>query len=94
MATYRLSIPLQEEEVRALRIGDMVYLDGKIHTGRALVYQHVLEGQNLPPLDLAAESNVQMHGAPAAVEDAPGVYRLSSIQATAVAASSEKGGLT
>ena len=83
MATHRLSIPLGEDEVRSLRIGDMVWLDGKVHTGRALVYQHVLDGGHEPPLDLAAESNVQMHGAPAAVEDAPGEYRLSSIQATA-----------
>ena len=43
----------------------------------------MLEGGHEPPIDLAGESNVQMHGAPAAVEDAPGEYRLSSIQATA-----------
>ena len=83
METHRLSIPLSEDDVKMLRIGDTVYLDGKVHTGRAQVYQHVLEGQNVPPIDLATESNVQMHGAPAAVEDAPGEYRLSSIQATA-----------
>lgn len=83
METYRLSVPLDEDDVRKLRIGDFVYLDGKIHTGRALVYQHVLENGNEPPIDLAATCNVQMHGAPAAVEDAPGQYRLSSIQATA-----------
>ena len=83
MATHRLSIPLQEDDVRRLRIGDVVHLDGTVHTGRALVYEHVLRDGNQPPLDLANESNVQMHGAPAAVEDAPGEYRLSSIQATA-----------
>lgn len=83
MTTHRLSIPLQEDDVRQLRIGDVVYLDGTVHTGRALVYEHVLQGQNQPLLDLANESNVQMHGAPAGVEDAPGEYRLSSIQATA-----------
>ena len=83
MATHRLSIPLGEDDVRSLRIGDMVYLDGKVHTGRAPVYQHVLEGGREPPLDLARESNVQTHGASTAVEDAPGEYRLSSIQATA-----------
>ena len=83
MATKRLSIPLTEESVRELRIGDTVFLDGKVHTGRALVYQHILEEKNLPPIDLSAESNVQMHAAPAAIEDKPGFYRLSSIQATA-----------
>ena len=83
MATHRLAIPLREDDVRQLRVGDVVHLDGTVHTGRALVYEHVLRAGNRPPLDLANESNVQMHGAPAAVEDAPGVYRLSSIQATA-----------
>ena len=83
METVRLKMPLREDDVRQLRIGDFVYLDGKLHTGRALVYQHVLEKGNEPPIDLAKTCNVQMHAAPAAVEDAPGKYRLSSIQATA-----------
>jgi len=83
MATHRLSIPLTEEAVRELRIGDIVYLDGKIHTGRGIYYDHVLTKGNKPPIDLATESNVQIHCAPAAVEDAPGKYRVSSVQATA-----------
>ena len=56
MAAHRLSIPLAEDAVRSLRIGDIVHLDGKVHTGRAQVYQHVLEGGHEPPLDLASES--------------------------------------
>lgn len=83
MTTHSLQVPLEEKDVRKLRIGDMVYLTGKIHTGRALVYQHVLERGVLPPIDLRAVCNVQIHGAPAGVEDAPGKYRISSIQATA-----------
>lgn len=83
MKTVRLPIPLTEEAVRELRIGDAVYLDGIIHTGRALVYQHVLEKGHAMPIDLAATSNVQMHAAPAGQEEGPGRYRISSIQATA-----------
>ncbi|MSP67769.1 MAG: fumarate hydratase [Alphaproteobacteria bacterium] len=81
--TYRLRVPLSEADVRRLRIGDLVYLDGRISTGRALVYQHVLEHGHEPPLDFAATCNVQMHSAPAGIEEAPGRYRISSIQATA-----------
>lgn len=83
--SYRLSIPLSEQDVAPLRVGDFVYLDGLIHTGRALVYEHVLRNGAVPPIDLAARSNVQMHSAPAGVPDArmPGGYRVSSIQATA-----------
>ena len=83
MNEYRLQIPLSEDAVRRLRIGDVVFLDGRIHTGRALVYQHVLEKGNPMPLDVARTCNVQMHAAPAGQEEAPGQYRISSIQATA-----------
>lgn len=83
MNTWRLPIPLTEASVRKLRIGDVVHLDGLIHTGRALVYQHVLEKGHPMPIDTAGVSNVQMHAAPAGQEDAPGKYRISSIQATA-----------
>lgn len=85
MGTYRLQIPLTLEDVAPLRVGDIVYLDGLVHTGRALVYQHVLDAGNAPPIDLASVSNVQMHAAPAGQEDEtdPSGYRISSIQATA-----------
>lgn len=83
MKSHRLKIPLTEASVRQLRVGDVVYLDGLIHTGRALVYQHVLEKGHAMPIDLAGTSNVQMHGAPAGQEEAPGRYRISSMQATA-----------
>ncbi len=83
MTDIRLKTPLDESDARNLRIGDFVYLDGQIHTGRALVYQHVLEKGIDPPIDIAATCNIQMHGAPAGVEEAPGRYRVSSIQATA-----------
>lgn len=83
MRTLRLQMPLAEEAVRDLRVGDVVFLDGRLHTGRALVYQHMLESGNRPPIDLAATCNVQMHAAPAGLEEQPGKYRISSIQATA-----------
>ena len=82
---YRLKIPLSYEDIKPIRVGDFVYLDGLIHTGRGLLYEHVIDKNNLPPIDLATQSNVQMHAAPAGVADAnaPGGYRISSIQATA-----------
>jgi len=83
MKIHRLTIPLSEADVRGLEVGDVVFLDGKVHTGRALVYQHVLERGHDIPLDVAAVSNVQMHAAPAGQEESPGRYRISSIQATA-----------
>lgn len=83
MADHHLSIPLSEEDVRSLRIGDMVFLTGKIHTGRGMFYEHVLDRGNAPPIDVAATSNVQMHCAPSAVERNQGEFYVSAIQATA-----------
>lgn len=83
MDIRRLKIPLTEADTCSLKVGDLVYLDGQIHTGRALVYQHVLERGNPIPIDVARTCNVQMHAAPAGIEEGAGRYRISSIQATA-----------
>ena len=52
----RLSLPLSEAEVRSLRLGDTVFLDGIIHTGRDEMHLRALEnrgeGTDLP-VDLA-----------------------------------------
>ncbi len=43
MAEYRLRTPVSEEDVRKLRVGDIVYLDGIIVTGRDQVHRRALE---------------------------------------------------
>jgi fumarate hydratase subunit beta len=43
MAEYRLRTPVTEEQVRKLRVGDVVYLDGIIITGRDQVHRRALE---------------------------------------------------
>lgn len=52
MTEKRLTVPLSEEDVRALDVGDIVYLDGIIYTGRDEVHIHALEyakeGKEIP----------------------------------------------
>ncbi|MFQ5909857.1 MAG: FumA C-terminus/TtdB family hydratase beta subunit [Thermoplasmata archaeon] len=52
MTEKRLTVPLSEEDVRALDIGEIVYLDGTIYTGRDEVHIHALEyakeGKEIP----------------------------------------------
>jgi len=43
MATYNLTIPIPEEEIRALRIGDTVYLSGVMTTGRDAAHKYLIE---------------------------------------------------
>jgi len=55
MAEYKLKIPLSEDDVRRLRVGDIVYLDGVIYTARDAAHRRIMEylKENRPlPFDL------------------------------------------
>ncbi len=56
MAVYHLTTPLSEEDVRKLRVGDEVYLNGVIYTARDAAHKRLVEmiqkGEELPfPLE-------------------------------------------
>ncbi|HEX78157.1 MAG TPA: fumarate hydratase [Dehalococcoidia bacterium] len=63
MATKRLTIPLSQEDVRGLKVGDIVYLDGLIYTARSLFQLQVVEQDILPPIDFS-RLNVMVHIGP------------------------------
>ncbi len=46
-----LQTPLTEEQVRALRVGDVVLVSGRVYTGRDAVHAHLMKHE--PPVDLA-----------------------------------------
>ena len=50
--TKRLKTPLSEEDVRSLKVGEIIYLDGVVYTGRDEVHIHALEylekGKEIP----------------------------------------------
>lgn len=43
MAEYRFRVPISEKDVRKLKVGDIVYLDGIIITGRDQAHRRALE---------------------------------------------------
>lgn len=43
MATVHLTVPISEEEVRSLHVGDTVYLSGVIVTGRDAAHKYMVE---------------------------------------------------
>jgi fumarate hydratase class I len=47
----RLRAPITEEQVRALRVGDVVLVSGRMFTGRDAVHAHLMKQS--PPVDLA-----------------------------------------
>ncbi len=79
----RLKAPARPEDLAALRIGDVVHLDGVIYTGREGVYRRAVEEGVPLPLDLAAVSNVNFHCSPAAAREPDGSYRIGAVTATA-----------
>lgn len=48
MKEVKLTLPLTEEKVRSLNVGDMVLLSGKMFTGRDVVHKHLYEGKTIP----------------------------------------------
>lgn len=79
----RLSTNPDAAALRDLRLGDVVYLDGVVYTGREGVYKKAIEEGAPLPLDLPAVSATNFHCAPAAAPDPNGGYILGAVSATA-----------
>ena len=60
-----LRAPLTAEEVRALKVGDVVLLSGRMFTGRDAVHSHLMTHE--PPVDL--HGSVLYHCGPVVVKD-------------------------
>ena len=63
-----LRAPLTAEDVRALKVGDVVLLSGRMFTGRDAVHSHLMKHE--PPLDL--RGSVLYHCGPVVVKDGEG----------------------
>jgi L(+)-tartrate dehydratase beta subunit len=79
----RLSTNPDAAALRDLRLGDVVYLDGVVYTGREGVYKMAIEQGTPLPLDLPAVSATNFHCSPAAAPGPDGGYTLGAVSATA-----------
>jgi len=79
----RLSTNPDQAALRNLRLGDVVYLDGIVYTGREGVYKKAIEEGASLPLDLPAVSATNFHCGPAAAQDRDGKFTLGAVSATA-----------
>ena len=79
----RLKTPVTDKDLAGLSLGDVVYLDGVVYTGREGVYERAI-GQGIePPVDLQSLSNVTFHCSPAAAVNDDGSYSIGAVTATA-----------
>jgi fumarate hydratase class I len=63
----RLQAPISEDQIRALKVGDVVLISGRMFTGRDAVHAHLMK--NPPPVDL--RGGVLYHCGPVVAKDAP-----------------------
>jgi len=76
-------MPLTDEAICPLQLGDAVFLNGLIFTGREGVYQQIFGRGLEPPFDIRNSCNVTFHCSPAVSEPSPEVYNISAVTATA-----------
>lgn len=74
-----LTLPLRDEDVSALKAGDVIYLCGTLATGRDEVYHRIVEEKINPPVDLNGMANY--HAGPIVKEEKDG-WQLVSIGPT------------
>jgi len=70
----RLKMPLTEEQVRSLRVGDIVILDGEMHTGRDALHSYLMNHDS--PVDL--NGAVIYHCGPVMMKDESGGWRVTA----------------
>jgi len=63
-----LQMPLSEEDVRSLKVGDVVILNGEMHTGRDALHKHLMDHDS--PIDL--NGGVIYHCGPVMLKDSDG----------------------
>jgi L(+)-tartrate dehydratase beta subunit len=78
-----LTLPASQEDIASLKLGDAVYLNGLVFTGREGVYHRIFEKKVTPPMDISKLGGATFHCSPAICEVSPGVYNVPSVTATA-----------
>jgi fumarate hydratase, class I len=69
-----LRAPISEEQIRALKVGDVVLISGPVFTGRDQVHAYLMK--NDPPVDL--RGSVLYHCGPVVVKDAQGGWKVTA----------------
>lgn len=69
-----LTPPINEEEIRQLRVGDVVIINGRIHTGRDALHSYLIENDS--PVDL--NGRVIYHCGPVMLKDEQGNWQVKA----------------
>jgi L(+)-tartrate dehydratase beta subunit len=83
LKTARLNLPASSDELRALEIGTVVYLDGRVFTAREGAYKRAIEDGFGMPAPREALGRVNFHCSPAASINSDCSYTVGAVTATA-----------
>jgi L(+)-tartrate dehydratase beta subunit len=83
LKTVYLPLPARSEDLRALTLGSVVYLTGRLFTGREGVYKRAIEDGAGMPADSDALGTANFHCSPAATINPDGSYKVGAVTATA-----------
>ena len=78
-----LRLPASEEDLRALEIGMVVYLTGRVFTAREGVYKRAIEEGAGMPAPREALGTANFHCSPAARVEPDGTFNVGAVTATA-----------
>ncbi|MGI6486827.1 MAG: L(+)-tartrate dehydratase subunit beta [Syntrophomonadaceae bacterium] len=82
MKTKILTIPIQNEDLEPLTIGDIIYLNGYLVTSRDDVHQRLIKQHKKLPIDLAGKAIFHAGPIMQEIEGQSGKYRVISIGPT------------
>jgi L(+)-tartrate dehydratase beta subunit len=83
LKTVRLDLPASTDDLRALEIGTVVYLSGRIYTAREGVYKKAVEDSAGLPAPAADLGSANFHCSPAATLNPDGSATVGAVTATA-----------
>ncbi|WP_255726816.1 fumarate hydratase [Sporosarcina sp. ACRSM] len=72
--TVELKAPITEEQIRDLKVGDVVKISGRIYTGRDAIHKHLMENDS--PVDL--DGQIIYHCGPVVAKDEDGNYEIKA----------------
>lgn len=80
MNTYKLTTPVSDEDIAKLKIGDVIFLDGYLVTGRDDVHHRVVRQGKAVPFDLRGKA--VFHAGPIMKKNNDGTYKVISVGPT------------
>lgn len=78
-----INLPAEEQVIESLELGDAVYLNGLVFTGREGAYSQIFDKKLDPPIDISRLGGATFHCSPAISESDDGTYNVPSVTATA-----------